>query len=551
MCIRDSYGGVEVDLGASDATPAFDLSDATAYPGDSSLVTVGTVTAGTWQGTAVANSYVASSSNWNTAYNDHITGVSYSSPTLTLTQKDAGTITASIPGGAATGTVDISGTPAADEFAQWTDADTIRGRSAANVRTDLGLVIGTNVLAQQTIGIANDNLVETDSASIADDDYAKFTSAGLEGRSYSEVKTDLSLSNVENTALSTWAGTTNITTLGTVTAGTWNGTAIANANLANDSVSYGGVEVDLGASDATPAFDLSDATNYEGTAIKSTGEGGGSKFLREDGDGTCSWQTPAGGGGTPGGSDTQIQYNDGGSSFGGISGFVWDDTDLKIDSDSIKLKFGDGQDMSIWHNGTDNYISGATGDIVIKNAASNEDIIFNANDGGSQTDMMTMDASLPAVQQHVGSIMDETKPTQGTGNDTVTMTHGTPFYSVTCDATVNAMPFTTDRTTAITLPAWEEGAYFRIAYKCVGAGSSPFGQATITIEASGSELIGHGYGNGETSAAVTVVQCTRAPNTPAYGILHAYAAEVYTDSSTSSKTELWILEGGPFEAQTA
>ena len=43
-----SYGGVSVALGASDATPAFDLSDATAYTGDSSLVTTGTVTSGTW-----------------------------------------------------------------------------------------------------------------------------------------------------------------------------------------------------------------------------------------------------------------------------------------------------------------------------------------------------------------------------------------------------------------------------------------------------------------------------------------------------------------------
>jgi hypothetical protein len=33
----------------------------------------------------------------------------------------------------------------------------------------------------------------------------------------------------------------------------------------------------------------------EGTAVLSTGETGGTKFLREDGDGTCSWQTPAGG----------------------------------------------------------------------------------------------------------------------------------------------------------------------------------------------------------------------------------------------------------------
>ena len=36
------------------------------------------------------------------------------------------------------------------------------------------------------------------------------------------------------------------------------------------------------------------AGNIEGTGIKSTGETGGTKFLREDGDGTCSWQTSGG-----------------------------------------------------------------------------------------------------------------------------------------------------------------------------------------------------------------------------------------------------------------
>ena len=33
----------------------------------------------------------------------------------------------------------------------------------------------------------------------------------------------------------------------------------------------------------------------EGTAVLSTGETGATKFLREDGDGTCSWQAAAGG----------------------------------------------------------------------------------------------------------------------------------------------------------------------------------------------------------------------------------------------------------------
>lgn len=37
---------------------------------------------------------------------------------------------------------------------------------------------------------------------------------------------DVGLGSVENTALSTWAGTTNITTVGTIATGTWNATAI-------------------------------------------------------------------------------------------------------------------------------------------------------------------------------------------------------------------------------------------------------------------------------------------------------------------------------------
>jgi len=45
--------------------------------------------------------------------------------------------------------------------------------------------------------------------------------------SASTAKTLLSLNNVENTALSTWAGTTNITTLGTIATGTWSGSTIA------------------------------------------------------------------------------------------------------------------------------------------------------------------------------------------------------------------------------------------------------------------------------------------------------------------------------------
>jgi hypothetical protein len=55
----------------------------------------------------------------------------------------------------------------------------------------------------------------------------------IAGLSPTQVKTVLLIGNVENTALSTWLGTTNITTLGTVTAGTWNAGVIG--------VTYGGL----------------------------------------------------------------------------------------------------------------------------------------------------------------------------------------------------------------------------------------------------------------------------------------------------------------------
>ena len=46
--------------------------------------------------------------------------------------------------------------------------------------------------------------------------------------------------------------------------------SIANNKLANDSVSFGGISLDLGQSDATPAFDLSDATNYPTSSLTGT-----------------------------------------------------------------------------------------------------------------------------------------------------------------------------------------------------------------------------------------------------------------------------------------
>jgi hypothetical protein len=62
-------------------------------------------------------------------------------------------------------------------------------------------------------------------------------SGNIEELSAATTKSLLSLNNVENTALSTWAGSTNLTTLGTISAGTWNGSTIG--------LAYGGTGDDL------------------------------------------------------------------------------------------------------------------------------------------------------------------------------------------------------------------------------------------------------------------------------------------------------------------
>lgn len=75
----------------------------------------------------------------------------------------------------------------------------------------------------------------------------KFGSKSYDGSVAQTItKADLGLGNVENVALSTWKGSTNITTLGVITTGTWHGTKIANAYLANSSITIGTTKFNLG-----------------------------------------------------------------------------------------------------------------------------------------------------------------------------------------------------------------------------------------------------------------------------------------------------------------
>ena len=70
-----------------------------------------------------------------------------------------------------------------------------------------------------------------------------------------------------------------------------------------------------------------------------------------------------------------------------------DANDVTGDSATGRLTLGAGEDLNLYHGGTDSYIVNDTGDLVIKNGASDEDILFQGNDGGGSITALTLDMS--------------------------------------------------------------------------------------------------------------------------------------------------------------
>ena len=79
-------------------------------------------------------------------------------------------------------------------------------------------------------------------------------------------KENIGLDNVENVKLSTWSGSANIKTVGTITSGTWNGSKIANDYLANDWIDIAGTTVKLG--ESIPAGMIQTAMDLKALAYK-------------------------------------------------------------------------------------------------------------------------------------------------------------------------------------------------------------------------------------------------------------------------------------------
>tara|TARA_A100001515_G_scaffold7206_2_gene6135 strand:- start:438 stop:3818 length:3381 start_codon:yes stop_codon:yes gene_type:complete len=228
-----NFGGVTLALGASDTTPAFDLSDATNYP-TSSLS--GTITNAQLAG-SIANAKLANSS-------------------ITVSDSESTPNTTAIALG---GTLTFAGT--ANETTVIESGGTIT----------IGLPNNVTIAGTLTVDSVGITAVQTSAESFANNDTSIMTSAAIEDKilSYSYSTTVGTVTSVAITGtdgIQVDSGSP-ITSSGTITLGL---SGIANDKLANSSVSFGGVSVALGASDDTPAFDLADATNYPTSSLSGT-----------------------------------------------------------------------------------------------------------------------------------------------------------------------------------------------------------------------------------------------------------------------------------------
>lgn len=127
--------------------------------------------------------------------------------------------------------------------------------------------------------------------------------------------------------------------------------ATANATPARLGVGTNGQALIADSTEATGVkWGTASAGAVEGTAVLSTGETGGTKFLRENGDGTCSWQTPTDAGdvskvGTP--ADNQVGVWTGDGTIEGSAGLTYASNALSVSPSSVTAEVEIGQHAKI------------------------------------------------------------------------------------------------------------------------------------------------------------------------------------------------------------
>ena len=146
----------------------------------------------------------------------------------------------------------------ADKFIVGTGSFT--GSSTGNLTISTGTLVAT--LEGNVTGDVSGN---------ADTATALETARTIAGQSFDgTANITIASTDLSNTSSITLNTASQTLTNKTISGGSNTLSNIANSSLTNSSVNFGGVTLSLGASDATPAFDLSDATSYPTSSLSGT-----------------------------------------------------------------------------------------------------------------------------------------------------------------------------------------------------------------------------------------------------------------------------------------
>ena len=202
--------------------------------GSTGITTVGTIGAGCWQGTAIADAYIASASQWHCCAT-----CAQGTAADNALPKAGGTMTGNIVMGSDDITFTAGGTvDGRDVSADGSKLDGIACGAEVNVQSDFNATSGDAlILNKPTIPTNNSELCNgcnyttcTGTVSALSDLGISATAAKLNFTSNvcADIQTQLN-------EKSPTAGSTSITTVGTIGTGVWQGTAVADAYIASAS----------------------------------------------------------------------------------------------------------------------------------------------------------------------------------------------------------------------------------------------------------------------------------------------------------------------------